>query len=264
MQFKNIDALKVKLDSFRPLSPELMETIEEKFKIDWTYNSNAIEGNTLTLQETAFFLQHGLTSKGKTLREYLEIQNHAEAIDWLKEIIKLDRPITEGFIKELQALLLKGIDYIWVGPKDSRAKKKIAPGKYKTKPNHVITLEGKIHKYCEPIKVPEEMEGLVDFINTSEAHPVEVAARAHYRFVAIHPFDDGNGRVGRLLMNLILMKRGYLPVIIKNESREDYYRALMKADDGDIKDFVMLVAKEEENSLQLVVNVLNEYFDDGQ
>jgi len=110
------------------------------------------------------------------------------------------------------------------------------------------------------------MERLVDFINTSDAHPVEVAARAHYRFVAIHPFDDGNGRVGRLLMNLILMKYGYLPVIIKNEAKEDYYRALMKADDGDINDFVKLVAKEEENSLQLVVNVLNEYYygDDDQ
>ncbi|MBM7856178.1 Fic family protein [Desulfohalotomaculum tongense] len=260
MIFERIDKLKMELDSLRPLPPELMEVIDEKFKIDWTYNSNAIEGNTLTLQETAFFLQHGLTSKGKTLKEYLEAQNHAEAIDWLKEIIKQDRPITEGVIKELHALLLKGIDFIWVGPRENRAKKSITPGKYKTQPNHVVTLDGKIHKYCEPLKVPEEMERFVEFINKSDLHPVELAARAHHKFVAIHPFDDGNGRVARLLMNLILMRNGYLPVVIKNELREEYYRALMKADEGDEADFINLIAREEENSLQMVVNVAKEYY----
>lgn len=260
MKFKKIDELKEKLDSFRPLPPELMEVIDEKFKIDWTYNSNAIEGNTLTLQETAFFLQHGLTSKGKTLKEYLEAQNHAEAIDLLKEITKEKRPISEALIKELHALLLKGINYVWVGPKDNRVKKDITPGKYKNQPNHVVTIEGKIHKYCEPLKVPEEMEKLVQFINNSKLHPVELAAMAHYKFVAIHPFDDGNGRLARLLMNLILMKNGYLPVVIKNELREEYYRALMKADEGNTEDFINLIAKETVNSLQIVVNVINEEY----
>ncbi len=109
MNFNEIEKLKDKLNSCRPLSPNQMEIIERKLKIEWTYNSNAIEGNTLTMQETSFFLQHGLTSKGKTLKEYLEAQNHADAIDFIKDIIKDNRKITEGLIKEIHALLLKGI-----------------------------------------------------------------------------------------------------------------------------------------------------------
>ncbi len=256
MFFEEIDVLKNELDSFRPLPPELMETINKKFKLEWTYNSNAIEGNTLTLQETAYFLQHGLTSKGKPLRDYLEAQNHAEAIDWLKEVISEKRPITEGFIKELHALLLKGIEHIWVGPAGNRVKKKITPGQYKTEPNHVLTLDGEIHYYCEPVRVPEEMEKMVEMINAAQYHPVELSARVHHGLAAIHPFDDGNGRVSRFLMNLILIKNGYLPVIIKQERREDYYKALKKADEGKMDDFIQLVALEEKNSLQTVIGAI--------
>jgi Fic family protein len=256
MNFKEIDELKAELDSYRPLSPELMEIVDQKFKIEWTYNSNAIEGNTLTLQETSFFLQHGLTSKGKTLKEYLEVQNHADAIEFIQDIIKDKRNITEGLIKELHALLLKGIDFIMAGPNGSKTKKYIKPGTYKAEPNHVVTMSGEIHKYCEPIRVPEEMEKLINFINNSKKHPVEVSAIAHHQFVAIHPFDDGNGRVGRILMNLILMKSGFLPVVIKNENREDYYRAIMEADTGNLRGFINLVASEEKNSLQLIFNTI--------
>lgn len=261
MIFEDIDKLKCRLDSLRPIHPEIMEIIDKKFKIDWTYNSNAIEGSSLSLQETSFFLQYGLTSKGKPLKDYLEAQNHAEAIDWLRDIIKEKKPITEGLIKELHALLFKGIDYIWVGPPDIRVKKKISPGKYKTEPNYVITLEGEIHYYCEPIRVPEEMEKLVKMINNSLYHPVELSARAHYKLVAIHPFDDGNGRVARLLMNLILMKYGYVPVVIKQENREDYYKALMKADAGEMDDFIQLVAAEERNSLRLILEIIEKHME---
>lgn len=255
MMFNKLDKSKTKLDSFRPISPEIMEIIDKKFKIDWTYNSNAIEGNTFSKQETAFFLQYGLTSKGKTLKEYLEIQNHAQAIDWLKGIIKRNRPITESLIKELHALLLKGIDFIWVGPPDERIEKKITPGKYKSRPNHVITLDGEIHKYCEPLKVPDEMEKLINFINNSRLHPIEIAAQAHYKLVAIHPFADANGRLARLLMNLLLMKEGFVPVIIRNEEREDYYKALMRADNGILTDFINLIMVEEERSLKIIIEI---------
>jgi Fic family protein len=256
MYFKEIDKLKNKLNSYRPLEPELMEVIDKKIKVEWTYNSNAIEGNTLTLQETSYFLQHGLTSKGKPLKDYLEAKNHTEAIDWLKDIIKENRPISEGLIKEFHAFLLKGIDYVWIGPPENKIKKKITPGKYKTKQNHVLTLEGEIHYYCEPIKVQEEMEKLVRLINKSDYHPIELAAIAHYKLVAIHPFDDGNGRVSRLLMNLILMKEGYLPVIIKQEKREEYYRSLMKADKGNTDDFIEIIAEEEKYSLQTILAII--------
>lgn len=256
--FNELDNLKQKLDSFRPIPHEVMELIDKKFKIEWTYNSNAIEGNTLSKQETSFFIQHGLTSKGKTLKDYLETQNHAEAIEWLKNIIKQNRDITEGLIKDLHALLLRGIDYIWVGPQENRTKKNITPGKYKTKPNHVITVDGDIHKYCEPLLVPDEMEELIDFINNSSLHPVETAARAHYRLVAIHPFADGNGRLARLLMNLILMKEGFVPVVIKNEEREEYYRTLMKADKGDLIDFIEMIKTEEKRSLLIMIEICRE------
>lgn len=259
MNFKVIDTLKKELEGFRPLSPELMQVIDKKIKIEWTYNSNAIEGNTLTLQETSYFLQYGLTSKGKTLKEYLETQNHAEAIDWIKDIVKKNSNITEGLVKQLHALLMKGINFIWVGPEDKRVKKDIKPGKYKTEPNHVITMNGDIHKYCEPVKVPEEMGKLVDFINEADLHPVELAARTHHKLVGIHPFDDGNGRVARLLMNLIFMKKGYVPVVIKREKREEYYRALMQADKGKQDDFIQLVAEEEKNSLTLIMNIIRDY-----
>ncbi|MGF7184920.1 Fic family protein [Desulfitispora alkaliphila] len=258
MVFEEIDKLKNEIDCHRPLSPEIMEIVDQKYKIEWTYNSNAIEGNTLTLQETAFFLQHGLTSKGKTLKEYLEVQNHSDAIDFIKDIVKDNREITEGLIKEIHALLLKGIDFVMVGPSDNKVKKKINPGRYKTEPNHVITMNGEIHKYCDPVKVPGEMKNLVQFINTSEKHPIEIAAIAHHQFVAIHPFDDGNGRVARILMNIILMKHGFLPVVIKNENREDYYRALMEADRGDLSKFISLIAIEEKNSLELMLNIIKQ------
>jgi Fic family protein len=257
--YLKLESLKEKLEGYRPLSPQLMQAIDKKIKIEWTYNSNAIEGNTLTLQETSYFLQHGLTSKGRTLKEYFEAQNHAEAIDWLKDIIKNDRRITEGLIKQLHALLMKGIDYIWVGPDDNRIKKDMEPGKYKTQPNHVITINGDIHKYCEPVKVLEEMEKLIDFINKSDMHPVEIAARAHHKLVEIHPFNDGNGRVARLLMNLILMRNRYVPVIIKCKKREEYYRALMKADKGNISDFTNLVSEEEKNNLELIIDIIRKY-----
>src|SRR5690625_5742071 len=115
----------------------------------------------MSLQETAFFLQEGLTSKGKTLQEYLETENHAEAIEFLKDVVKNNRPITESLIKELHALLLKSIDYIWVGPRENRNQKRIYPGKYKTKPNHVITMDGTIHHY------------------RSEEHTSELQSRGH-------------------------------------------------------------------------------------
>src|SRR5690625_7468807 len=130
----------------------------------------------MSLQETAFFLQEGLTSKGKTLQEYLETENHAEAIEFLKDVVKNNRPITESFMKELHALLLKSIDYIWVGPPRNRIKKRIYPGKYKTQPNHVITVTGNIHHYTDPIRVPEEMERLTEYMNhkPENHHPVKL------------------------------------------------------------------------------------------
>lgn len=242
-----IDNLKKVLEAERPLYPELMATIAQKFREDWTYNTNAIEGNTMTLQETAFFLREGLTVKGRTLKEHLEMINHAEAVDFLKDAIK-HRDLTEGLIKEFHAMLFSGIKTLAGGVP-------VIPGAYKTKDNHVLTASGIIHHYAPATQVSAEMENLINWYNDSKLkmHPIELAALFHHRFVAIHPFPDGNGRVSRLCMNYILMKNGYPPAIIRKENRWDYYTALEEADNNKTEAFVQLVAAEVKQSLELMI-----------
>ena len=257
MDLSELTRLKERLDRLRPIPPEKMEAVDEKLTIEWTYNSNAIEGNTLSLEETAFFLKRGLTVQGKSMVEHLEAQNHYEAIQFLKDVVQGQRPLTEGLIKELHALLMKGIDWMWIGPPEQQVRKPTRPGQYKVEPNHVVQLDGKIHYYCEPIKVPDEMERLLKFCEEkkSEHHPVEMAAEVHYGFVAIHPFADGNGRVARLLMNLILMQNSYPPAVIRNERKQEYYQALMAADEGDRSGFVDLVAREVERTIYMMIAI---------
>jgi Fic family protein len=258
MDLAKLSQLKEELDRRRPIPPEKMELIDEKLTIEWTYNSNAIEGNTLSLQETAFYLKKGLTVKGKSVEEHLEARNHAEAIEFLKDVMARERAITEGLIKEIHALVMRGIDWMWIGPPEQRVHKPTRPGRYKIEPNHVLRLDGTVHHYCDPLKVPDEMEALLRFYEAEkeQLHPVKLATELHYRFVAIHPFADGNGRVGRLLMNLVLMENGYPPAVIQHEKREDYYRALMAADEGDLGDLEILVAREVENTIRTMLELI--------
>src|SRR3989338_3026741 len=146
-ELKKIDDLQRKVDTFRPFSKGLLALWQERLRIDWTYNSNAIEGNTLTYGETAFFLREGLTSEGKPLKDYVEAKNHAEAIDYLHDVIQSKRTLTESFIKELHGLLLRDIEYtIALGAGGKLIHKPLGAGRYKLRPNHVLTLSGTIHK----------------------------------------------------------------------------------------------------------------------
>jgi Fic family protein len=237
-----IERLKSIVDNRRPFQPDLMKVITQKFREEWTYHTNAIEGNTFTYQETAFFLREGLTVKGKTLREHLEIINHAEAIDYLTELLQ-ERDLTERLIKEFHAILFQGVKEI-----------NFALGEYKKTDNHVLTVSGEIHHYCSYLLVPQEMQALLDWYNTNnlKVHPIEVAAIFHHRMASIHPFPDGNGRVDRLCMNFILMKNGYPPAVIRNENRFEYYQALEAADNNELDPFIQLVAAEVEHSLELM------------
>ncbi|MGF9696472.1 Fic family protein [Paenibacillus sp. MABNR03] len=243
--FEEIDALRKEVDNKRPLQPDLMNIINQKFREEWTYHSNAIEGNTFTYRETAFFLREGLTVKGKSLREHLEIVNHAEAIDYLQEVIK-DRDITGRLIKDLHAILFQGVRDIT-----------FSTGDYKKEDNHVLTISGKIQQHTPAIHVSVEMEELIQWYDTQKTkmHSIELAAKFHHRLVAIHPFTDGNGRVSRLAMNLILMKKGFPPAIIRNENREEYYTALEQGDKGDLQPIVDLVATEVKHNLELILSV---------
>ena len=240
------DELKIQIDSKRPMRPDIWETIQKKLKIDWTYDSNAIEGSTLTRGETAFFLQEGLTVEGKPLKDFLDARNHAEAIDWLYQVISSERPISEGLIKEINSLLLAGVKHTPAQDQfGNQTKKPVTAGQYKQLPNHVLQADGTIHYYTDPLQVPGEMQGLCEWLNSNinNLNPVLAGAVSHYNMVRIHPFDDGNGRGARILMNLVLMKQGFPPAIVKIEQRRAYLESLAQADQGNLSPFIELVAK---------------------
>ncbi|MBI5142910.1 MAG: Fic family protein [Nitrospirae bacterium] len=258
-----IDELKIQIDTNKPLQKERWIAIQEKLRVEWTYSSNAIEGSALTRGETLFFLKEGLTVEGKPFKDFLDARNHAEALDYLYEIIQDNRPISEGTIKEINALLLSGVNCTdAVNEYGKKIKKAAHPGKYKSLPNHVLQPDGTIHFHTEPIQVPDEMEILCKWIanNIDSVHPVVAAAIAHYNMVRIHPFDDGNGRGARILMNMILIKKGYPPAIIKKEDRRQYLVSLGMADKGDIHPFVTFVASSLIGTQEVIVRELNQKY----
>jgi len=239
--FEQVDNLKKELDSKRPISKETLKSLKESINLEWTYNSNGIEGNTLTLRETQVVLE-GITVGGKTLTEHLEAINHEKAIVYLDDLVKDKQPITEWNIKNIHQLILKEID-------NENA------GRYR-KEN--VTIKGAVHIPPDFVKIPELMEKLVlNYETWNKYHPIIKAALLHGELVKIHPFIDGNGRTSRLVMNLDLMNHGYNPVIIKKENRLEYYEVLDKAHiTGDYTDFVKLVTKLEVEMLKKYLNLL--------
>ncbi|MBW2100039.1 MAG: Fic family protein, partial [Deltaproteobacteria bacterium] len=230
--FRIVDDQRQQINILKPSRPELWPTIQEKLRADWTYDSNAIEGSTLTRGETLFFLREGLTVEGKPFKDFLDARNHAEAIDFLRQVIKDERPISQGLIKDINALLLAGITHTEaVDIAGRKIRKPASPGQYKRQPNHVLQLDGTIHYYTDPLRVPDEMEMLCRWIkeNIENKHPLIVGTVAHYNMVRIHAFDDGNGRGARILMNLILIKKRYAPAIIRMKDRRQYLEALSRA-----------------------------------
>jgi Fic family protein len=236
---KEVDELKSQVDALRPLPKDIEERILQKFRLDWNYHSNAIEGNPYTFGETVAFLMEGITAKGKTLKDHLDIKGHDDAIQYLLSIVK-DKSfqLTESEIRSLHKLLLKEPYFSdAVTPSGLPTTKEIQLGKYKSSPNHVKTPTGAIHYYASPEETPIKMGELMQWYNevsgNGEIHPVVIAALFHHQFTAIHPFDDGNGRMARLLMNLILLQKGYPPVVIKQQDRNNYYQVLRRADAGE-------------------------------
>ena len=237
--FDQVDELNKELNSRRPISKETLKSLKEAINLEWTYNSNGIEGNTLTLRETQVVLE-GVTVGGKSLKEHLEVINHEQAILFLEDLIKDKFPITEWNIKSIHQLVLKGID-------DDNA------GKYR---NENVAIKGATHIPPDYLVVPELMEELIiNYKEWNKYHPIIRAALLHGELVKIHPFASGNGRTSRLVMNLSLMNSGYLPVIVKKEKRVEYYNALDKAHiTGDYTDFVKLVN-------ELEIEMLNKYLE---
>lgn len=243
--FDKVNQLKEKLDLKRPLPPGLVKNLRNVIRIDWTYNSNAIEGNTLSLLETKIVVEEGLTIGGKKLREHFEAINHAEAIDFVEELVAKQEVLTEHILKQVHYLVLKNIE-------NENA------GRYR---NYNVRISGSTHQPPEHFKVREEMEQLFAWYEEKKdiLHPVELASLFHFKFVYIHPFSDGNGRTARLMMNMILMQFGYPPAIIKAkpEQRIRYYETLeMASVHGQTKEFVQLIADCVEEGLQHYLNAL--------
>jgi len=240
--FIEIDRKKQLLDEKRPLPEYTVKSIRENLMLEWTYNSNAIEGNTLTLSETKVVLE-GITVGGKTLREHLEVINHRDAILYVEEIIRNKEPLTEWQIKNIHRLVLKGINDHYAGM-------------YR---DQQVIIAGAKHVPTDPVLIKEQMEKLIDWYNNdgSKLNPVERAALLHVIFVGIHPFIDGNGRTARLLLNLELMKNGYPPVVIRSAIRIKYYESLDKAHTTkQYEDFISLVAEEENVSLDMYLKLV--------
>ncbi len=256
--FADLDRLRADLDALRPLAPEQEARVLQKFRLEWNYNSNAIEGNSLTLGETRSLLLHGLTAAGKPMRDHLDIKGHNEAVVALEEFVRSEYPLTEQFVREMHQLLL-GEPYHTpaqtAGGQPTR--KLIVPGRYKTSANNVLTATGEMFYFASPEETPGRMTDLVDWYRTEEAaptlHPVALAAEFHYRFVCIHPFDDGNGRMSRLLMNLILLRHGYPMTVIKAADRNRYLAALAEADAGEPEPFLRFIIENVEASLRLMI-----------
>ena len=234
---------KHRLDTYRPLSPELVKNLDNWFRVELTYTSNAIEGNTLTRAETALVVEKGLTIQGKNLTEHLEATNHAEALDYVKTLVgKKRQDVTEQDILDIHRLILNKIE---AG----------SAGRYRTQHARLTQTDVVLPN---PIKVPGLMEGFINWlVGRNLDHIVKIAADTHYKLVSIHPFADGNGRTSRLLMNLILMQQGYPPAIIRKEDRLAYINSLEKAQKGNgLEDFYNLIYSAVDRSLDIYLEAV--------
>lgn len=255
---ERVEQLKAELDSLRPLDSEAEARIMQKFRLDWNYHSNNLEGNSLTYGETKALILFGITAQGKPLKDHFEITGHNEAINWVLDLVKGDTELTEVFIRELHTLLLKESSYKEaLTPEGKPTRRKIEVGKYKTQPNHVITVTGETFYFASPEETPAKMQELIEWFRNEKAkpdvNPVILATLFHYKFIRIHPFDDGNGRVARILMNFILMNFGFPLVIIKTEDKENYYAVLTLADSDQMKPFIEYIAINLERSLEIMI-----------
>jgi Fic family protein len=239
---KSIEGKKRELDTFRPFSPEIVRKLDEQFTLEWTYNSNAIEGNTLSLQETDLVINRGLTIGNKTLKEHFEAINHKKGIQFLYDFVRKKKELDEKIISEIHKIILENIN-------------DIDAGHYR---NTNVMITGAVHIPPSAIKIPRLMTEFMEWYyeHKSKLSIVELAGWVHYRMVYIHPFADGNGRTSRLLMNLILLQNGYPPAVILNIDRKKYYQVLKEADREHYNNYFNFIGRSIERSLLIYLNAL--------
>ncbi|MFV5701299.1 Fic family protein [Flavobacterium sp. XS2P12] len=240
--FERLYEKKQVLQTSRPLPNIALHKIKESLSIEWTYNSNSIEGNTMSLRETQMVIQEGITIKGKSLREHFETHNHDKAIDYLYSIVDEDYNLQSIDILSLHGLVLRSIEDDFAG----RIR------------NGGVRITGANFTPPNANKVPDLLDELIDFINTNplELNDIELATVFHHKLVWIHPFFDGNGRTVRLAMNLLLMRSGFPPAIILKNDRKKYYEALNQANGGNYQKLTLLMCQSLERTLNIYINAL--------
>lgn len=250
-----VDLLTARLQSLLPIKPENQQRLDKKFRLEFNYNSNHMEGNTLTYGETELLLIFDDTKGNHSMREYEEMKAHDAAYHLIEKLAEeAERPLTEQQIKNLNGVIL--VRPFWkdaITQDGQNTRRLIRVGDYKEFPNSVRLSNGELFEYASPIETPILMQELIDWYRDEgkSLHPVTLAAMLHYKFVRIHPFDDGNGWLARLLMNYVLLSNNLPPVIIKSNDKVNYLRALNRPDAGDYEPFVTYVAEQLEWSLQI-------------
>ena len=259
---EHIELLKRAFQQLQPLPAADQQRLDKKFRLEWNYNSNHIEGNTLTYVETELLLIFDQTKGNHEFREYEEMKGHDVALKLITDLaLDKERDLTEKFIRELNEVLLVRPFYKEAITPDGQATRRLIEiGGYKSLPNSVRLQNGEIFNYASPNETPALMNDLLNWyqgVSTDATlHAVEVAAELHYKFVCIHPFDDGNGRIARLLMNYHLLKKNYPPVIIKSADKKKYLFALHEADTGNIAALKEYIALEVINSLKACIGIV--------
>ena len=241
---KRLEGKKKILNDLRPLPVQAVKKLREQFELEMTYNSNAIEGNSLTLKETYLVISEGITIKGKPLKDHLEAKNHTEALAYLFDLIDKNKrhTLSEQLIRSLHQLIVSDTDKMWAGI-------------YR---NSTVMITGTDHKPPEAIEIPKLMHQLIEWTRKEKTrlHPIELSAIFHHKLVHTHPFFDGNGRTARLAMNIFLLQAGFPLVIVLKNDRKKYYRVLALADKGDYVPLVKFIAQAVERSLDIYLKVL--------
>ena len=255
--FDYIDQLSATYNSLLPMSPENQRRWDKKVRLEFNYNSNHIEGNTLTYGETELLLLFDETHGSRPMRDYEEMKAHDVAFQKIKEwATDTETPLTEQDIKNLNQIIL--VQPFWknaITPDGQPTRRQITVGNYKTQPNSVRLPNGELFEYTAPQEVPIQMQALMEWYRDEQTalHPVTLAAMFHYKFVCIHPFDDGNGRVSRLLMNYVLLAHKLPPVVIKSSDKQNYLHALHLADTGQYEAFIRYIAEQVVSSLEMAI-----------
>jgi Fic family protein len=257
--FNRIEELVNEIKSLPPISSENLKRLNKKFRLEFNYNSNHIEGNTLTYGETELLLFFDKTDGLHELREFEEMKAHDVAYKIIQEwATDIEQPLTETYIKQINEIIL--VRPFWkeaITPDGQSTRRQIKVGQYKEYPNSVRLQNGEMFEYASPTDTPIKMNELVQWYNAEiekdELHPVALAALLHYKFVLIHPFDDGNGRISRLLMNYVLIKNDLPPIIIKTTEKKKYLNALNQADVGNIEAFVNYIGEQLIWSLEIKI-----------